>query len=307
MSIKDFNEIIFSYHENGSKDNKTQVEKVLAKIFEKTFNTTSSGLSGKQLRIKNSCLEYCFSCVPSFVEQYHDGEKDDDAYIYFCKVAESFRKKIKKTPKKKQDDVTESETPKRQSPKEKPHYVSNRDFSNAVVEYCTAVHQAKKEGLPHPVVTNYIASCFLKIAEGLSHKANFVRYTYREEMVMDAVENCLKAIENYDIEAATRSGKPNAFAYFTQISWYAFLRRIQKEKKQQDIKMKYIAEADISSFMGDDEDGSFHQTSPFIDTLRQRIDVVKSADNEFKEYVKEEKKRKKRAVYVDSDLSDYLE
>ena len=192
-------------------------------------------------------------------------------------------------------------------PKEKPHYVSNRDFSNAVVEYCTEVHQAKKEGLPHPVVTNYIASCFLKIAEGLSHKANFVRYTYREEMVMDAVENCLKAIENYDIEAATRSGKPNAFAYFTQISWYAFLRRIQKEKKQQDIKMKYIAEADISSFMGDDEDGSFHQTSPFIDTLRQRIDVVKSADNEFKEYVKEEKKRKKRAVYVDSDLSDYLE
>lgn len=193
-------------------------------------------------------------------------------------------------------------------PKEKPHYVSNKDFSNAVVEYCTAVQKAKEEGLPHPIVTNYIASCFLKIAEGLSHKGNFVRYTYREEMVMDAVENCLKAIENYDIEAATRSGKPNAFAYFTQISWYAFLRRIQKEKKQQDIKMKYIAEADISAFMGDDDDGYFHQqSSPFVDTLRQRIDVVKSADNEFKEYVKEEKKRKKRAVYVDSDLSDYLE
>lgn len=125
---------------------------------------------------------------------------------------------------------------------------------------------------------------------------------------MDAVENCLKAIENYDIEAATRSGKPNAFAYFTQISWYAFLRRIQKEKKQQDIKMKYIAEADIGAFMGDDEDGMFqHQTSPFIDTLRQRIDVVKTADTEFKEYVKEEKQRKRRAVYVDSDLSDFIE
>jgi len=193
-------------------------------------------------------------------------------------------------------------------PKEKPHYVSNKDFSNAVVDYCTSVQEAKENGKDHPIVTNYIATCFLKIAEGLSHKANFVRYTYREEMVMDAVENCLKAIENYDIEAATRSGKPNAFAYFTQISWYAFLRRIQKEKKQQDIKMKYIAEADISAFMGDDEDGMFqHQTSPFIDTLRQRIDVVKTADTEFKEYVKEEKQRKRRAVYVDSDLSDFIE
>lgn len=192
-------------------------------------------------------------------------------------------------------------------PKEKPHYVSNRDFSNAVVEYCTTVKEAKEEGNPHPVVTNYIATCFLKIAEGLSHKANFVRYTYREEMVMDAVENCLKAIENYDIEAATRSGKPNAFAYFTQISWFAFLRRIQKEKKQQDIKMKYIAEADISAFLGDEEEVFYSQASPFVDTLRQRIDIVKSADTEFKEYAKEEKKRKRRAVNVDSDLSDWIE
>ncbi len=193
-------------------------------------------------------------------------------------------------------------------PKEKPHYVSNKDFSNAVVEYCTEAQEAKSEGKPHPVVTNYIASCFLKIAEGLSHKANFVRYTYREEMVMDAVENCLKAIENYNIEAATRSGKPNAFAYFTQISWYAFLRRIQKEKKQQDIKMKFISEADVSEFLDDDTIGSFHnQTSPFVDTLRMRIDAVKSADDEFKAYFKEEKKRKRRAVHVDSDLSDYLE
>ena len=190
-------------------------------------------------------------------------------------------------------------------PKEKPHYVNNRDFSNAVVEYCTTVKASKDSGIERPIVTNYIATCFLKIAEGLSHKGNFVRYTYREEMVMDAVENCLKAIENYDIEAATRSGKPNAFAYFTQISWYAFLRRIQKEKKQQDIKMKYIAEADISAFMDGDGEGFFQQ-SPFVDTLRQRIDVVKGADAEFKQYAKEEKTRKRRAVYVDSDLSEYL-
>lgn len=193
-------------------------------------------------------------------------------------------------------------------PKEKPHYVNNRNFSEAVVEYCTEAQKSKSEGKTVPVVPDYIASCFLKIAEGLSHKANFVRYTYREEMVMDAVENCLKAIENYNIEAATRSGKPNAFAYFTQISWYAFLRRIQKEKKQQDIKMKFISEADVSEFLDDDEVAPFfNKTSPFIDTLRMRIDAVKNADDEFKEYAKEEKKRKRRAVHVDSDLSDYLD
>ena len=124
---------------------------------------------------------------------------------------------------------------------------------------------------------------------------------------MDAVENCLKAIENYDVEAATRSGKPNAFAYFTQISWYAFLRRIQKEKKQQDIKLKFISEADISQFMFDEEDGHVNNAGSLVDTLRFRIDTVKAADEEFKEYVKEEKKRKRRAVNVDSDLSDFLE
>lgn len=194
-------------------------------------------------------------------------------------------------------------------PKEKPHYVNNREFSEAVVAYCTSVQEAKNDGESTPIVTDYIASCFLKIAEGLSHKANFVRYTYREEMVMDAVENCLKAIENYDIEAATRSGKPNAFAYFTQISWYAFLRRIQKEKKQQDVKMKFIAEADVAEFLDDEGEGygNMQYASPFIDTLRMRIDAVKGADQEFKEYAKEEKKRKRRAVNVDSDLSEWME
>lgn len=179
-----------------------------------------------------------------------------------------------------------------------------------MVEYCVSCKEQTELGNTRPIIPNYIAQCFLRIAEGLSHKANFVRYTYREEMVMDAVENCLKAIENYDVEAATRSGNPNAFAYFTQISWYAFLRRIQKEKKQQDIKMKFISEADFSEFMHENEgeDGaSMDQTSPFLDVLRQRIDVVREADSQFKEYAKEEKKRKRRAVIVDSDLSDFLD
>src|SRR6056300_945563 len=135
------------------------------------------------------------------------------------------------------------------------HYVNNKDFSQAVVDYVRTVNEAKAKETELPIVPNYIASCFLKIAEGLSHKSNFIRYTYREEMIMDAVENCLKAIHNYNIEAATRTGNPNAFAYFTQICYYAFIRRITKEKKQQDIKFKFIEQCGIEDFVHQDDNG----------------------------------------------------
>jgi len=186
------------------------------------------------------------------------------------------------------------------------HYVNNADFSQAVVEYVTTVQEAKKNQQQLPIVTNYIAECFLRIAEGLSHKSNFIRYTYREEMVMDAVENCLKAIENYDIEAATRTGKPNAFAYFTQITWFAFLRRIAKEKKQQDVKMKYLAKAGVENFIDNDlgDEMSHQVVGAFVDTLRDRIDKVRTIDTEVKEYVKEEKKKRRRSA--DSDLVDFM-
>lgn len=189
------------------------------------------------------------------------------------------------------------------------HYVNNAEFSQAVVDYVTIVNEARNKKTEIPKVPDYVAQCFLRIAEGLSHKSNFIRYTYREEMVMDAVENCLKAINNYDIEAATRTGKPNAFAYFTQITWYAFLRRIAREKKQQDIKMKFIANSGIDDFIinenGDDTSGLVAEA--FVDTLKTRIDRVKFVDTEVKEYAKVEKKRKKRTVTADSDLSEFLE
>ena len=200
---------------------------------------------------------------------------------------------------------------KKLKPQDKPHYVNNKEFSLAVVDYCEKVDKAKKQkSKKTPIVPNYIAECFLKIAEGLSHKSNFIRYTYREEMVMDAVENCLKAIKNYDIETATRTGTPNAFAYFTQISWYAFLRRIEKEKKQQDIKLKYIANIGVDELV-DTSSGEIpsDETMAFVDNLRARIDGVRANDLYWKDIVTEEKKkkRKRRAVNVDSDLKDFLE
>jgi len=180
-------------------------------------------------------------------------------------------------------------------PKQKPHYVNNKEFSQSVVEYVRTVNEAQSKGERLPVVTDYIATCFLKIAQGLSHKANFIRYTYREEMVMDAVENCLKAIMNYNIDAATRTGNPNAFAYFTQICYYAFLRRLAKEKKQQDIKFKYIEKAGIEDFIvnneGDTQSDSVSRA--FVDQLRDRISVVRSKDEVLKDFAKEEKKKDK--------------
>ena len=180
-------------------------------------------------------------------------------------------------------------------PKQKPHYVNNKEFSLSVVDYVKLVNEAQAAGTKLPIIPDYIATCFLKIAQGLSHKANFIRYTYREEMVMDAVENCLKAITNYTIEAATRTGNPNAFAYFTQICYYAFLRRLAKEKKQQDIKFKYIEKAGIEDFiMGADTDSTIDSTTrAFVDQLRDRISVVRGKDESIKEFAKEEKKKEK--------------
>tara|TARA_R110000822_G_scaffold132868_1_gene270116 strand:- start:5519 stop:6112 length:594 start_codon:yes stop_codon:yes gene_type:complete len=190
------------------------------------------------------------------------------------------------------------------------HYVNNKDFSAAVMEYVKTIRAAKEEGTKIPLVSDYIAKCFLKISEGLSHKSNFVRYTYREEMVMDGVENCLRAITNYNIDTATRTGNANAFAYFTQITWYAFLRRIAKEKKQQDIKLKWLSQIDIHEFMQEGDTDTNKQITAYVESLRERIDRVKDVDKSVKEFENKEKVvkkvRKRRTVYADSDLTEFL-
>ena len=180
-------------------------------------------------------------------------------------------------------------------PKEKPHYVNNKQFSHAVVDYVKSVTDAEAKGLEPPKVTDYIATCFMKISEGLSHRPNFVRYTYRDEMVMDAVENCLRAIRNYKIETATRTGNPNAFSYFTQICFFAFIRRITKEKKQQDIKHRFIERMGIEEFMdmGMDQQAA-SDTQAYVDTLKGRIDTIKVRDKAVKEFAKKEKAKAKK-------------
>src|SRR5210317_953435 len=183
------------------------------------------------------------------------------------------------------------------SQKNKEHYVNNKEFSQAVFDYAVEARECRESKTQPPKVTDYIAKCFIKIAEGLSHRPNFVRYTYREEMVMDAVENCLRAIGNYNIEASTRTGKPNAFSYFTQICYFAFIRRITKEKKQQDIKFKFIEKMGIEDFvaMGMDNETA-EETMAYVDTLRQRIGTIRTKDEAIKQFAKEEKKREKEKL-----------
>jgi len=115
------------------------------------------------------------------------------------------------------------------------YYVCNKEFFEAIVEYRRRVKIAKEKGLSKPIVTNYIGECFLKIATHLSYKPNFVNYMYRDDMISDGVENCVQYIDRFDPEKSS-----NPFAYFTQVIYFAFLRRIAKEKKQMEIKTRMI-------------------------------------------------------------------
>ena len=124
------------------------------------------------------------------------------------------------------------------------HYVNNKEFLAAIVEYKEKVALAEERGEAKPRITNYLGECFLKIATHLSYKPNFVNYMFRDDMISDGIENCVQYIHNFDPEKSR-----NPFAYFTQIIHYAFLRRIQKEKKQLDIKNKIIEKTGFDEVM----------------------------------------------------------
>lgn len=133
-------------------------------------------------------------------------------------------------------------------------YINKELFSQQVVNYVMSVRLAKSNSNPIPKVPREVAEGIMLICENLSHLRNFINYTYREDMVMDAVENCLKAIHSYNPDAPTRSGKQNAFAYFTRTAFYAMVRRIQKENKEVKIKESIINKSIPLDFMhGDDE------------------------------------------------------
>ena len=130
------------------------------------------------------------------------------------------------------------------SKKKSEHYVNNKEFLEAITVYRDKVAFAKENGLTKPRIPDYIGGCFLKIATHLSYKPNFVNYMFRDDMISDGIENCVQYIHNFNPERSQ-----NPFAYFTQIIHFAFLRRIQKEKKQLEIKNKIIERTGFDEVM----------------------------------------------------------
>ena len=144
------------------------------------------------------------------------------------------------------------------------HYVNNKEFLEALVVFKAKCLAAKEAGEPRPQISNYIGECFLKIATHLSYRPNFINYMFKEDMVSDGVENCVQYIDNFD---PTKSKNP--FAYFTQIVYFAFLRRIAKEKRQMDIRDKLIEKNGYEQvFHSDTNDDSSNMNS-----IKSRIET----------------------------------
>lgn len=175
------------------------------------------------------------------------------------------------------------------------HYVNNPDFLAALKEYRLKVAEAKEAGLPKPQVSNYIGECILKIANHLSYKPNFINYTYREEMISDGIENCLMYIDNFDPNKSS-----NPFAYFTQIIYYAFIRRIQKEKKQTLIKGKIIMDMPFDAFDLQDQDEGGAYANSYLEFMQNNgvfDDII----------AKDEKRKAKAKAKRKATLDDIIE
>lgn len=141
--------------------------------------------------------------------------------------------------------------------KAKQEYVNNKDFLAALISYKELVEKSKEEDTVRPRVPNYIGECIMKISTHLARKPNFINYTFKDDMIADGIENCLQYIDNFD-----PSKSSNPFAYFTQIIWYAFIRRIQKEKQVLYTKYKLTQHVNLmnssSDSQGHDRDVDFN-------------------------------------------------
>jgi len=176
------------------------------------------------------------------------------------------------------------------------HYINNKEFLANISEYREKRIEAEECGDPKPQVTNYLGECFVKIANHLAYKSNFVNYTFRDEMILDGIENCLTYIDNFNPEKSN-----NPFAYFTQITYYAFIRRIQKEKRQQETKMKYIKSLDLEEMLTQGADGDTH-SNEYLNYMKQIIEQS-DADKEAAEKQNSGKKMpKRRPKYLDEKI-----
>lgn len=168
------------------------------------------------------------------------------------------------------------------------HYVDNKEFLKEIIKYRESVLEAKKENRTKPQIPRYVAECIMKISEKFSHNYRFLYYSFRDEMVADAIENCIRYIDNFDPAKSL-----NPFAYFTQVVYWAFLRRIQREKKQLYVKYKYTEITGIldEDELNENEDGSFRQFEMY-DNISEYI----------KKYEDSQKKKKEKKLNIINDI-----
>lgn len=188
------------------------------------------------------------------------------------------------------------------------HYIDNKKMCEEMTKYRDEVEkfQIDKDPLKKkPKVPEYIGSCILMIAERLATKPNFFGYSYKEEMISDGIENCLMYIDNFNPKKSS-----NPFAYFTQIIYYAFLRRIQKEKKQSYIKMRLFERQDTNGYLRKQarEIGS-HDTHTGDTSLTNAADYFKLSESDvgfFDKKAKGNKKNKKKKFVASPDLTEFF-
>lgn len=176
------------------------------------------------------------------------------------------------------------------------HYIDNKQFLAALIEFKKEVNEAKNNEEQRPQVPDYIGDCFIKIANHLAYKSNFINYSFREDMILDAIENCLIYMDNFDPKKSS-----NPFAYFTQITYYAFLRRIQKEKKHLQTKYRYIESLDIEGIIRQAHDEGSYDNG-FIRYLKQQADTAQQELHD----TKKDKKMTRKPKYLQKLDDDVL-
>jgi len=179
------------------------------------------------------------------------------------------------------------------------HYIDNKEFYQKISDWKAEYNTAISSGDEKPRVTDYLGECFVKIANHLAYKSNFVNYTFRDEMILDGIENCLTYIHNFDPDKSK-----NPFAYFTQITYYAFIRRIQKENKHNETKLKYLQSIDLQALL-DEIDGEDMSDRDYLKWISDHIDTRAREENNMNE--KLSKMPKRRPKYFDERPSAELD
>jgi DNA-directed RNA polymerase specialized sigma24 family protein len=170
----------------------------------------------------------------------------------------------------------------------KQQYVNNKDFLAAMIKYRALVHEATEKEKERPIVPTYVGECIMKIATHLARKPNFVNYTFKEEMISDGIENCLQYIDNFNPDKSN-----NPFAYFTQIIYFAFLRRIQKEKKNLFVKFKLSEHTNLFDTTVEQQE---HDTGKNDGRFKDEIKVSEWTQEYMNRFIDEFEKNKRKKV-----------